>query len=284
MSGLTLQSTISIRDLDSLDELECMLHLEKEVWGLADADVTPLTLAVAMRAAGCIVVGAFDGPQLVGFALAFPSLESGKIGLHSHMLAVQPSYREHGLGFRLKLAQRERALALGIKEMTWTFDPLRSTNAHLNFRKLGVISDSYRPDFYGPQTSSPLHSNGTDRLWVTWHMADISVQERLNGKDRRAETADALTHLEPLIRFNGNGRPAETDMAAALSRQRVAIEIPGDIERIENDDKGLAREWRLATRHAFSESLRADFVVKDFCRWVRGQQGPGIYLLEKRYE
>ena len=56
--------------------------------------------------------------------------------------------------------------------MTWTFDPLRSLNAHLNFSKLGVISDSYRVDFYGPQTSSHLHTNGTDRLWVTWHMAD----------------------------------------------------------------------------------------------------------------
>jgi len=283
MSGRSFQSTISIRDLDSLDDLECMLHLEKEVWGLADADVTPLTLAVAMRAAGSIVVGAFDESQLVGFALAFPSFENRRVALHSHMLAVRPSYREHGLGFRLKLAQRERALAFGIKEMTWTFDPLRSPNAHLNFHKLGVISDSYRPDFYGPQTSSPLHSNGTDRLWVTWHMDDSRVVQRLKDQDSRPEVVDALRHVEPLIRFNGNGGPARGDIPAALSRQRIVIEIPGDVERIEKEDRDLAREWRLATRHAFTESLRAGFVVRDFCRWVRGQQGPGAYLLERRY-
>src|SRR5438105_9174161 len=209
------QSTITIRDLETTAELEPMLRLEKEVWGLDDLDVTPLTLAVALRAAGSIVLGAFEGQTLVGFALAFPSLEHGKTGFHSHMLAVKPSHREYGLGYRLKLAQRERALARGITGMTWTFDPLRSLNAHLNFCKLGVVSDSYRPDFYGPQTSSHLHTNGTDRLWVTWHMASLRVQERLSGKDKSAEVLDALRHVEPLVRFNGDGKPAEGDLRAS---------------------------------------------------------------------
>jgi predicted GNAT superfamily acetyltransferase len=165
--------------------------------------------------------------------------------------------------------------------MTWTFDPLRSRNAHLNFDRLGVISDIYREDFYGPQTSSPLHRNGTDRLWVTWRMADPRVDQRLKGKDPRAEILDALAHLEPLIRFDGAGRPAEADLAQVLSRQRVAIEIPGDIDPIEREDPARAREWRLATRKAFTEALNAGFVVKEFCRSIRGQQGPGAYLLEK---
>ena len=69
---------------------------------------------------------------------------------------------------QLKQAQRERALTLGIQRITWTFDPLQSKNAHLNFAKLGTVSDRYKPDFYGPETSSLLHRNGTDRLWVTW--------------------------------------------------------------------------------------------------------------------
>jgi predicted GNAT superfamily acetyltransferase len=284
MSRSIAQSVITIRDLETIADLEPMLRLEKEVWGLADLDVTPLTLAVALQAAGSILVGAFEGNELVAFALAFASLEKGKTGFHSHMLAVRPSHREHGLGRRLKLAQRERALALGITNMTWTFDPLRSLNAHLNFSKLGVISDSYRVDFYGPQTSSHLHGNGTDRLWVTWRMADLRVQERLNGKETRGEVLDTLKHLEPLVRFNGNGRPAEGDLAASVSRQRIAIEIPGDMDRMEHEDRELAREWRLATRRAFTESLRAGFVVKEFCRSIRGQQGPGAYLLEREYE
>jgi predicted GNAT superfamily acetyltransferase len=200
------------------------------------------------------------------------------------MLAVRPSHRKYGLGYSLKLAQRERALAMGITEMTWTFDPLRSLNAHLNFSKLGVISDSYRIDFYGPQTSSHLHTNGTDRLWVTWRMADGRVQQRLNGKDGSAEVLDALRHLEPVVRFNGDGKPAEGDLAALLSRQRIAIELPRDIDRIEHSDKELAREWRTATRRAFTEAMHAGFIVREFCRSIRGQQGPGAYLLERRDE
>jgi predicted GNAT superfamily acetyltransferase len=284
MSGSITQSAITIRELETISDIEPMLRLEKQVWGLEDAEVTPLTLAVALKAAGSILLGAFEGRELVGFALAFPSFEHGRIGLHSHMLAVRPSHREYGLGCRLKMAQRERALAMGITEMTWTFDPLRSLNAHLNFSKLGVISDSYRVDFYGPHTSSHLHTNGTDRLWVTWHMADSRVQQRLNGKDGSPEVLDALKHLEPLLRFNGDGKPAEGDLAASLSRQRIAIEIPRDMDRIEHTDKELAHEWRLATRRAFTEALHAGFVVKEFCRLIRGHQGPGAYLLEQRDE
>lgn len=270
-----------IRDLETRADLESVLRLEKEVWGLDDADVIPLTLAVALKAAGSMWLGAFDDNQLVGFALAFPSLEGGTAGFHSHMLAVRASHRGRNLGYELKLAQRQGALARDIKEMTWTFDPLRSRNAHLNFHRLGVVCDSYRIDFYGPQTSSPLHRNGTDRLWVTWHMADSRVEERLKGKNARAEVMDTLLHLEPLVRFNGDGRPAEGDLAKALARHRIAIEIPGDIDPIEREDPGRAREWRLATRRAFTEALRAGFIVNEFCRSIRGQQGPGAYLLEK---
>jgi predicted GNAT superfamily acetyltransferase len=272
---------IRIRDLDTVPDLQKAVLLEKEVWECDDADITPITLAVATRAIGSIWLGAFHGDELVGFAFAVPALEEGGVGFHSHTVGVRSSYRSAGVGYQLKLAQRKKALSVGIKKMTWTFDPLRSHNAHFNFCKLGVISDSYRIDFYGPQTSSTLHSNSTDRLWVTWHMNDARVEARLRGKDVRAEVLDALAHIDPMVRFNGDGRPAENDLAPALSRQRVAIEIPGDIGSIERDDIGLAREWRRATRKAFAEALKAGFVVKEFCRSVRGQQGPGAYLLEK---
>ncbi len=275
------KTAISIRDLESIQDIEAVLRLEKEVWAFEDVDVTPLTLAVALKAAGSILLGAFDGRELVGFSFAVPSFEHGRVGFHSHTLAVRLSYQSQGVGYQLKVAQRLRALALGIKTVTWTFDPLRSRNAHLNFSRLGVMSDSYRINFYGEQTSSPLHTNGTDRLWVTWHLSDPTVEERLKGKDFRPEVLDALAHVDPLVRFNGDGNPAEGDLASALSRQRVAIEIPGDMDRIERDQKDLAQRWRAATRRAFTESIAAGFIVKEFCRSIRGKQGPGAYLLEK---
>lgn len=277
---------IVIRDLQSFDDLKQVEAVEKEVWGISDADAVPLTITIATKEAGSIWVGAFDGSELVGFAFGFLGQEQGRVMVHSHMLAVRDRYRDLDLGYKLKLAQRERALALRlddlrITEMTWTFDPLQSKNAHLNFSKLGVVSDTYKADFYGPETSSVLHRNSTDRLWVRWPMASRRVLDRLQGKNNRAELLDALSRLLPLIRFNGDGKPARTDLTAALTRQRIAIEVPSNIGFIEQKDPTLARDWRLATRWAFTEALKEGFFVAEFCRTVRGKQGPGVYLLEK---
>jgi len=278
---LATKPNLLIRELESIPDLLLAVQLEKEVWGLNDADVTPLTTAIASRAAGAFWLGAFEGADLIGVAYAFPSLHDGRTGFHSHLLAVRSSHRGFGIGYQLKLAQRQGALALGVGEITWTFDPLRSRNAHLNFGRLGVISDKYIPEFYGAQTSSPLHVNGTDRLWVSWQLGSKRVDQRLQGKEFRSEILDVLEHLEPLVRFNGDSRPVLADVATAVSRQRIAIEIPCDIDRMEQETLSLAREWRLATRAAFSAALQSGFVVKEFCRTIRGQQGPGAYLLQR---
>jgi predicted GNAT superfamily acetyltransferase len=282
---------MAIRDLKSIDDLSQLRVVEKEVWGIADEDALPLTLAIACQAAGNIFVGAFDKgfdkdndkdkEKLVGFAFGFLGHEHGETTIHSHMLAVLEEYRRLDLGLRLKQTQRERALAMGVREMTWTFDPLQSRNAHFNFSKLGVVADTYKTDFYGPETSSVLHRNGTDRLWVRWMLDSRRVRDRLAGKNAQAETLDALRLLAPLVRYDPSGKPARADLREALGRQRVSIEIPGDILEVERADMGLAREWREATRWAFRESVNAGFVVTEFCRSVRGQQGPGAYLLER---
>ncbi len=276
---------IVIRDLKSIDDLSQLKALEKEVWGMADDDTLPLTVAIALKASGNIFVGAFDKDKdkdkLVGFAFGFLGREHGQTTIHSHMLAVLEGYRHLDLGARLKQAQRERALAMGVREMTWTFDPLQSRNAHFNFSKLGVVSDAYKVDFYGPETSSMLHRNGTDRLWVRWILNSRRVRDRLAGKNARVETLDALRLLAPLVRFDPNGKPARADLAESLARQRVSIEIPGDILEVERAGMELAREWRDATRWAFREAMKAGFVVAEFCRSIRGQQGPGAYLLQQ---
>jgi predicted GNAT superfamily acetyltransferase len=300
---------ISIRDLRTIEDLTQLQAVEKEVWGMTDEDAIPLTLAIASKAAGNIFVGAFarerahppskekldkakaerersekdktEREKLVGFAFGFLGREHGQTTIHSHMLAVLDAYRHLDLGARLKLAQRERALAMGVREITWTFDPLQSRNAHFNFSKLGVLAESYKVDFYGPETSSLLHRNGTDRLWVRWLLESRRVRERTSGNNGRAETLDALRLLAPLVRFDGKGKPVRAELGEALARERVNIEIPGDILAVERADMALAREWREAARWAFRESLKAGFFVVDYCRSVRGQQGPGAYLLQR---
>ena len=169
VSSETEKPPIIIRDIEMISEMREVESLQKEVWACDDRDLVPLTMLAASKEVGAILVGAFDGSSLVGFAYSFVGFENGVSVQHSHILAVRPSHRNFKLGYKLKLAQRERALGQGITKMTWTFDPLQSLNAHFNFSKVGVLADEYKINFYGEETSSFLHQigTGTDRLWVS---------------------------------------------------------------------------------------------------------------------
>src|SRR5258706_6360217 len=199
-----------IRDLKSIDDFSKLKAVEKEVWGMADEDTLPVTLAMACKAVGNIFVGGFDKEKdkdkdkLVGFAFGFLGREHGVTTIHSHMLAVLDSYRHLDLGSRLKQAQRERAMAMGVREMTWTYDPLQSRNAHFNFSKFGVVSDTYKEDFYGRESSSMLHRNGTDRLWVRWILNSRRGSGPPAGRhDRRGKTC---AHRAPGPRLSSCSR------------------------------------------------------------------------------
>jgi chorismate synthase len=264
-------SAIRIRDIDGSAELRAVEELQKEVWGLPDLDVVPFTQLVAARAAGGTLVGAFDGETLVGFAYGFVAYERGRLAHHSHMLAVLPAYRNHNLGHRLKLAQRERVAAQGCALMSWTFDPLQSLNAHFNFNKLGVVADRYLVNFYGEDAPSFLHRNGTDRLWVTWP---------LTGRGRAGAAEPEPADVMPLVQHGLDATPLRNSLAAALAGEQVLIEIPADISCLERRG-GLANAWREATRWAFTEALAAGYLVTGFARPDGDARRAGIYLLER---
>jgi predicted GNAT superfamily acetyltransferase len=264
---------VVIRDIEGQTEMQAVERLQKEVWGLPDLDVVPLTQLTAAKASGGILQGAFDGEELVGFVYGFAGHEGGRPTHHSHMLAVKPAYRNLNLGYRLKLAQREFALSQGITEMTWTFDPLQSLNAYFNFKRLGVVSNRYLIDFYGTDAASFLHRNGTDRLWVTWPLASRRVEERIDQT-----VADiGFENAEPLIEVREHNSPRIHDLNAKSSAEMAFIEIPGRIDEIERESLELAAEWRDATRTAFTKAIAAGYVVVDF---IRGDK-TGKYLLDR---
>src|SRR5438270_12995777 len=104
MPAATEMQTIRIRDIDGGTELRAVEKLQKEVWGIPDLDVVPLSHLVAAKAAGGVLLGAFDREILVGFVYGFVSYEDDKMAHHSHMLAVKPAYRSFNLGHNLKRA------------------------------------------------------------------------------------------------------------------------------------------------------------------------------------
>jgi predicted GNAT superfamily acetyltransferase len=254
-SGIAL-GAITIRKCETLEEMRACFALQKEVWKFSDAELVPVRLFVVAPKIGGQVMGAFvrrpegagDKEELVGFALAIPGTRNGHSYLHSQMLAVRRQFRDAGLGRRIKLYQREDALARGIELMEWTFDPLEIKNAYLNIEKLGAIARRYNVNQYGI-TSSPLQGGlPTDRLVAEWWM---------NSKRVEAELENA-----PRAKFECRARiavPAEIYewKAAAATRARALA---------------VQEENRAKFLRAFGEGLSV-------LGYERDERGGGRYLL-----
>ncbi|HLH19985.1 MAG TPA: GNAT family N-acetyltransferase, partial [Bryobacteraceae bacterium] len=145
---------IEYRQLFTLEEFTDVLNLQKVIWGFADVELLPLRFLVVVSKVGGHVFGAYDGARMIGFCFAIPGVKpDGHPYLHSHMLGVLPEYHNAGIGRRLKLMQRDEALARGIRLIEWTFDPLEVKNAFFNIERLGAIVRRYNENQYGVTAS-----------------------------------------------------------------------------------------------------------------------------------
>lgn len=153
------------------------MRIQLLTWG--ESLVVPISMFVVAHHTGGQVLGAFDGPKMVGFTQALAGVRHGQPFLHSHMTAVIEEYRDRGVGRRLKLFQRQDALKRGIKLVEWTFDPLELKNAHFNFVRLGAVARRLIPNCYGI-TDSALHAGlPTDRLVAEWWLDSDRVKNIL---------------------------------------------------------------------------------------------------------
>jgi len=188
--------TILIRSCQGFEELDACVQLQIDVWGYSDGDVIPRRVFIVTQKIGGQVLGAFDVTDgtpdtydnLIGFAMGLPAVRPSRQEdrrpepyLHSHMLAVRAGYRNTGIGRRLKLAQREDAVARGFQLMEWTFDPLEVKNSFLNIHRLGAIVRRYTSNFYGVSSSRLQGGLPTDRLHAEWWMQSERVEAILSG-------------------------------------------------------------------------------------------------------
>jgi predicted GNAT superfamily acetyltransferase len=276
-----------IREAHSDSDYQEVEEIQRHAWGFADIDIVPGDTMRAAQHAGGMVLCAFEGERLIGFAFGFPALEEGRVSIHSHMLAVRSEVRNMQAGFYLKLAQRRRALERGIQEMTWTFDPLQSLNAHLNFAKLGVTSRRYLINFYGETTSSPLHQGfGTDRLWVSWNLESERVKQCVEGRKNHDASPSiqsfAMATDAALLLLVDNDRAQLTrDLQEKLARNSCCIEVPQNINALKESDPSLGRLWREATRAAFLAAIEAGFTVNDFLKIEEGGKAHWFYRLSR---
>lgn len=238
---------LSLRQVTDLEGFQQCVEIETAVWGYDPADMIPRRMFLLASRIGGQVLGAYDGDVLAGFAMALPGYRAGRPYLHSHMLGVLPAYRNAGLGRRLKLAQREDALARGIELMEWTFDPLEIRNAHLNIARLGAVVRRYQRDFYGP-SSSPLQGGlPTDRVYAEWWLNSPRVHTLLRGE---AETTPV----------------------------QLTVEVPAGIYqwKAAPEHREKARRVQLENASTLEKAFANGFAVLGF---ERSENGDGRYLL-----
>ena len=271
---------MQIRALTTFDECRQVVALEKEVWGYTDAeDVVPAPVLIVGVKRGAILLGAFDAAgAMKGFVYSIPAVKDGKLTQWSHMLGVARDAQGWGIGRRLKLAQWERALAMGIELIEWTFDPMQALNAHLNFARLGVVVEEYEENIYG-ESSSPLHrGTPTDRLVAEWKVTAPHVERRI-ASDGVSLMRDASVSSAPVVNpSRGAGeqlRPGSAELS--LDARRLLVEIPVGFSEMQATDAALALEWRLTIRSIFQTYFAKRYRAVDF--FLSQPSGRGHYLL-----
>ena len=166
----------AIRDLVRYEEFLQVRDVQQQIWGFAPGEgLYPPILKTASENGG-VVIGAFDGPVMIGFLFGFLGLHTDRrIKLCSQTMGILPEYRNKGVASTLKWAQRERVLANEINLITWTYDPLEAPNARLNLRALGGIVQVYQRNVYGENFGALGQGLPSDRFLVEWQIASERV-------------------------------------------------------------------------------------------------------------
>ena len=226
MADLQTPPGIEIRPLDTVEEVFRASDVLAEVWG-GDRGGMPPNLLRALAHAGNYAVGLYEEDRMVGASVAFFAAPAAR-SMHSHITGVLPGRQAQGLGRLLKQHQREWALAREVGHITWTFDPLVARNAHFNLRVLGTRVTEYLVDHYGPMDDGVNRGDESDRLMVSWALAEPPVR-----------TPDA-------------------------ARVVASVEIPHDIETLRRDAPGDAAAWRLRVREAVLGHVAGGLVIAGF--------------------
>lgn len=228
-----MKNTIEIRECTGLDELAECVNLQREVFALPEVELSPVRHFVVTRNAGGFTLGAYDGDRLAGYVLSVPAFMRGEKAFYSHMTGVRQDYQSTGIGRRLKWAQRERALELGVKLIKWTFEPVKARNGYFNLEKLGAIVTEYERNFYGtdyavsPESGKQIGMQ-SDRLFAEWHLSSEKVRALASGEawtETRTPEAEVAT-------INDWSEMVERDPGAALQLQlRVRVDFESAIAR-----------------------------------------------------
>lgn len=257
-----MDAPVEFRELTSVDDIRLVQAMERSVWGCEDIDVSPVLLMVALVKSGALLLGAFTGGQMRGFAFSVPGDRHGHRLHWSHMTGVDEGRRSSGLGTQLKLEQARRVAARGYTRIQWTYDPLQSLNAYLNLVKLGAVIDEYAEHVYGDSTSDLHRGAPTDRFIATWHLdaSGTPIRSPLLARAAQDEGVPAGTVT------SRDGWDIYHAAPALPEAPVVRVPIPGRFGAMLQGAPDLALDWRLQTRAQFEALFALGYQAVDFRR------------------
>lgn len=216
---------VKIRECTSLQELSACVQLQREVFELPDLEISPVRHLIVTKNAGGWSLGAFIDNELVGFLLTVPGFRGQERIFYSHMTAVAANFQGYGIGAKLKWAQRERALAEGVKYIKWTFQPVQARNAFFNLERLGAEIRKYAANFYGTDYPAANLTLGldSDRLIAGWNLESEKVLALAQGKKFEADAPVART-IEIANKWNELAKTNPIGAAELQSRVRGEFE------------------------------------------------------------
>ena len=273
--------SVDIRPIANIVEAKQIEELQRSTWNRDDLEIIPGRLFLAMKDNGACLLGAFDRSKLVGFVFGvlgtvedlnerIDQIAAARLLMYSMIMGVHPDYQRAGIGYRLKIAQREFALRIGVRLITWTFDPLESHNAYLNFQKLGVVCHKYLQDYYGEMGGINI-GLPSDRFYVEWWVTSNRVKSRVSQNRGPLTLAQYLGGRAVIVNeceHDENNQPVPPDEFLQLDSSLILVEIPDDIQHLKSIDLPLSIRWRSHIRHVFDYYFNRQYLVTDFVRNV----------------
>ncbi len=284
---------ILLRSPATMAEMHQAEAVQRAAWQVGDLDVVPAHLLHALHHNGAALVGAFEGERMVGVSLAvLATVESlkdridpvaaARLKMYSVITGVLPAYQNGDIGYRLKVAQRDFAQRIGVRLITWTYDPLLSANGRFNIGKLGAVCQTYLPDFYGDLDGINA-GLATDRFQVEWWVTSKRVQSRTTNKWRPIRLDALLAGGAVLVNdasFNDAGWPVPSEGMVRRPGTLQLVEIPYDFASLKAADVDLAQRWREHSREVFTTMFDGGYLVTDFATYEDEQgRDRSFYLL-----
>ena len=258
-------------------------RLQREVFGKESRETLSCHFLVELVRAGGVALGAYDidvvPPRLCGCLIDLFAGCQGSLSRLTLLHYVEKTARNRGIGYQLRVKEREACYKEGVELITWMIDPLRGAQAHFAFNKLGAIATAYERNVYGELSDRANRGLATDRLAIEWWIASSRVLEIVDRGRLPGHFSFGFERMEVVTKT----RLTESGVRRLLKAETnprsdvLLFEIPVDLDLLREHNPDLARDWRIKTREAFERLFADGYILSGFVH----EAGRSFHLFER---